>query len=73
MLLSVDSPPYVEAHKRFMTRVTSKVGLLSALPHKDHDAFIFMPLEGVGEKRDVRIRARLAFVYDWLQGLLTGL
>ena len=66
MLLSVNSLPYVEAHEQFMTHITSKEGLLSALPHKDHNASIFMPLEGVGEERNVRICTRLVFVYDWL-------
>jgi hypothetical protein len=49
------------------------VGLLDALLRENHSTSIFVPLGDVDEKHDIEISARLAFLHDWLSGLLTGI
>jgi hypothetical protein len=53
--------------------VRLKVGLLDALLQEDHGTSIFVPLEDVDKRRDIKISARLVSLYDWLMGPLTWL
>lgn len=69
----MDTPASIAAHKRSITCVRLKVGLLDALLRANHGTSIFVPLRGVDEKHDIEISAGLAFLHDWLSGLLTGI
>jgi hypothetical protein len=53
--------------------VRLEVGVLDALLREDHGTSIFVPSGDVDEKHDIKISARLAFLHDWLSGLLTGI
>lgn len=72
MLPSDNTLASVEMHVRPISPVMSDLGSLNALLREDHDVSVFVMLRDVREKRDIRIRASLPLLDDWLPGLLTG-